>query len=83
MSDAATATSGATSHGTLPTRSRPDIDGLRAVAILLVVAYHAGSTTVAGGYVGVDVFFVVSGYLITGLLLREIDLTGTVSLRQF
>lgn len=62
---------------------RPDIDGLRAVSIGLVVAYHAGVDIVAGGYVGVDVFFVVSGYLITSLLIGEFERTGTVSLKQF
>jgi peptidoglycan/LPS O-acetylase OafA/YrhL len=50
---------------------RPDIEGLRGVAILLVVLFHAGVAAVAGGFVGVDVFFVLSGYFITGLLLRE------------
>lgn len=65
------------------TTYRPDIDGLRAVSIGLVVAYHAGVDAVAGGYVGVDVFLVVSGFLITGLLIAEFERTGTVSLRQF
>jgi peptidoglycan/LPS O-acetylase OafA/YrhL len=50
---------------------RPDIDGLRAVAILLVIAYHYFG--LPGGYVGVDVFFVISGYLITGMLLVDLD----------
>jgi peptidoglycan/LPS O-acetylase OafA/YrhL len=50
---------------------RPDIQGLRAVAVLLVVFYHAGLHALSGGYVGVDVFFVISGFVITGLLLRE------------
>lgn len=62
---------------------RPDIEGLRAVAIIVVLAYHAGLPGLRGGFVGVDVFFVLSGYLITSLLLREIDLTGRVSLRKF
>ena len=52
---------------------RPDIDGLRAVAILSVVAYHVGIPHVTGGFVGVDVFFVISGYLITSIIWREID----------
>ena len=52
-------------------RFRPDIQGIRALAVLLVVANHAGIPGFAGGYVGVDMFFVVSGYVITQLLLRE------------
>ncbi|MET9190551.1 acyltransferase, partial [Streptomyces tendae] len=62
---------------------RPDIQGLRAVAVGLVVLSHAGVAQVGGGYVGVDVFFVISGFLITSLLLRELATTGRVSLRSF
>jgi peptidoglycan/LPS O-acetylase OafA/YrhL len=51
---------------------RPDIDGLRAVAVLSVVLYHAGLPIFPGGYVGVDIFFVISGYLITRIIAREI-----------
>lgn len=50
---------------------RPDIDGLRAVAVIPVVLFHAGVSVFSGGYVGVDIFFVISGYLITGILLRD------------
>lgn len=52
-------------------RYRPDIEGLRAVAILPILLFHAGVTTMAGGFVGVDVFFVISGYLIASIILRE------------
>jgi peptidoglycan/LPS O-acetylase OafA/YrhL len=62
---------------------RPDIEGLRAVAVLAVLAYHAGVPGLRGGYVGVDVFFVISGFLITGLILRELERTGAVSLPAF
>jgi peptidoglycan/LPS O-acetylase OafA/YrhL len=62
---------------------RPDIEGLRAVAVLLVLAYHARVPGLTGGYTGVDVFFVVSGFLITGLIVRELESTGTVALGAF
>ncbi|MCL3817438.1 acyltransferase family protein [Aeromicrobium wangtongii] len=62
---------------------RPDIHGMRAVAVTLVVLYHCGVPVVRGGYVGVDVFFVISGFLITGHLVAEIDRTGTVSIPGF
>ena len=64
-------------------RLRRDIEGLRAVAVGLVLLYHAGIAVVPGGFVGVDVFFVVSGFLITGTLIREIEKTGRVSLASF
>ncbi|MFE3665599.1 acyltransferase family protein [Streptomyces sp. NPDC059164] len=62
---------------------RPDIEGLRAVAVLAVLAFHAGIPGAAGGFVGVDVFFVISGYLITGLLVREAITTGRIRLGAF
>ena len=62
---------------------RPDIEGLRAIAVLGVVMFHAAVPGIGGGYVGVDVFFVISGFLITGLLWREVSGTGTVRLRRF
>ena len=64
-------------------RFRPDVEGLRAVAVLLVVLYHAGVPRVTGGFVGVDVFFVISGFVITGLLLREQQGTGRTSIVHF
>ena len=62
---------------------RPDIEGLRAIAVVAVVLFHADMPGVGGGFVGVDVFFVISGFLITGLLWREVSTTGTVGLRRF
>ena len=64
-------------------RFRPDIEGLRAVAVVLVVLFHVGVPGLAGGYIGVDVLFVVSGFLLTSLMLREIGRTGTLSLVGF
>jgi peptidoglycan/LPS O-acetylase OafA/YrhL len=61
---------------------RPDVDGLRAVAVLAVVGFHAWPSHVPGGFVGVDVFFVISGFLITGLLLAAAQ-SGELSLRAF
>lgn len=61
---------------------RRDVDGLRAVAVVPVVLYHAGLTWTPGGFVGVDVFFVISGYLITSILVNDIT-TGKFSLLRF
>ena len=60
---------------------RPDIEGLRAVAILVVIAFHTGG--ISGGFIGVDVFFVISGFLITRLLWIELDATGRIDLMRF
>src|SRR5438034_635988 len=65
------------------TPHRADIQGLRALAVLLVVLAHAGVSFLPGGFVGVDVFFVLSGFLITGLLLAEARAHGSVSLLDF
>jgi peptidoglycan/LPS O-acetylase OafA/YrhL len=64
-------------------RFRPDVEGLRAVAIVLVVLYHAHAGLAPGGYVGVDVFFVISGFLITSQLLRELRTAGRISFLGF
>lgn len=61
---------------------RPDIDGLRALAVLLVVFYHFDPKLVTGGFIGVDIFFVISGYLITGIIAKGIE-AGTFSLTDF
>ena len=72
-------------EGTAPEdrRFRPDIEGLRAVAIVLVVLFHAGVPGVSGGFIGVDVFFVISGFVITGLLLRERRASGRTGFVAF
>jgi peptidoglycan/LPS O-acetylase OafA/YrhL len=62
---------------------RKDIEGLRGVAVLIVVAFHCGLRGFGGGFVGVDVFFTVSGYLITGLLVAEFQRTSSISLVDF
>ena len=61
---------------------RRDIDGLRAVSVLVVLFYHAGLTLFGGGYIGVDVFFVISGYLITSIIVRDIE-NGSFSIAKF
>jgi peptidoglycan/LPS O-acetylase OafA/YrhL len=61
----------------------PGLDGLRAIAVVAVMIYHADSSWLHGGFLGVEVFFVISGYLITLLLIAEFEGSGRVSLRQF
>jgi len=67
---------------------RPEIDGLRAIAIISVILYHLkinfeGHNIFAGGFIGVDIFFVISGYLITSLILKELEITGKFSFLHF
>jgi len=52
---------------------RREVDGLRALAILPVILFHAGFKTFSGGFIGVDIFFVISGYLITTILIKELN----------
>src|SRR5215204_6107660 len=61
----------------------PGLDGLRAIAVVAVMVYHASSDWLPGGFLGVDVFFVISGYLITLLLIAEHEKTGRVHLGHF
>jgi len=67
---------------------RPEIDGLRTIAVISVIVYHAkifigDKHILQGGFIGVDIFFVISGYLITSLILKELELTGKLSLKNF
>src|SRR5690606_36651006 len=61
---------------------RPDIDGLRAIAVLSVVTFHAFPTWIKGGFIGVDVFFVISGFLISTIIFESLD-KGTFSFAEF
>lgn len=69
--------------GPSPSSFRSELQGLRALAVGLVLLYHLWPDHISGGFVGVDVFFVVSGFLITGHLYRELSTSGTISLRKF
>lgn len=71
-------------HFSSPARSyRPEIDGLRAIAVLAVLFYHFGVPGFSGGFVGVDIFFVISGFLIGGILWFELEATGSLRLGDF
>ncbi|MCX7521664.1 acyltransferase family protein [Microbacterium sp. STN6] len=72
-----------TKAGGRPGSFRPEVQALRALAVALVVTYHLWPGALPGGYVGVDVFFVISGFLITGQLIREIDSSGSIRLVRF
>ena len=62
---------------------RADINGLRAIAVIAVVIFHFNSDWLSGGFAGVDVFFVISGYLITSIIYKELVTTGTFSFKHF
>jgi peptidoglycan/LPS O-acetylase OafA/YrhL len=66
-----------------PAHFLPHVQGLRAVAVILVVLYHFWPGRLSGGYIGVDIFFVISGFLITGQLARELERTGRIALPAF
>ncbi|HCG0623198.1 TPA: acyltransferase, partial [Pseudomonas aeruginosa] len=73
-------------HGELAVSSMkyiPGVDGLRSIAVMSVLLFHAGFSSLAGGFVGVDVFFVISGFLITQLIYKEISTTGTFDYHRF
>ena len=72
------------SAASVPVRKfRPDIEGLRAIAVVVVVLFHAGVPFLPGGYIGVDIFFVISGFLITTHLLSEVSRNGRIALAAF
>ncbi|MDQ1381579.1 MAG: hypothetical protein QOJ71_2298 [Actinomycetota bacterium] len=77
------ATSVDTAPRTAAHRYRPYLDGMRAIAVYLVVAFHAGLGLLSGGFIGVDIFFVLSGFLVTGILMRDLASTGHVRWRVF
>ncbi len=62
---------------------RPALDGLRSVAVYLVLLFHTGLASMGGGFIGVDLFFVLSGFLVSTVILSEIDKTGTVRIGRF
>ena len=62
---------------------QPGLDGLRAISVIAVIIYHAGFSWMSGGFLGVEVFFVVSGFLITMLLIEEHESSGAVNFRSF
>src|SRR4051812_24818470 len=62
---------------------RPDLDGLRTVAVYLVLLFHAGLTWFAGGFIGVDLFFCLSGFLVTSVLVTELQATGSLRVGRF
>ena len=67
---------------------RPEIDGVRAIAVVAVILYHAqisifGYQPFKGGFIGVDIFFVISGYLITSIILKELFANNTLSFKRF
>ncbi|MEY2848906.1 MAG: hypothetical protein RI885_1571 [Actinomycetota bacterium] len=83
MSEPRATATNQTAAASAPAHFEPHIQGLRAIAVLLVVVYHFYPGRLSGGYIGVDIFFVISGFLITGQLARELQRTGKVALPAF
>jgi peptidoglycan/LPS O-acetylase OafA/YrhL/PAS domain-containing protein len=82
MSEAPTCSTGSGRQHNEGLRYRPEIDGLRALAVISVILFHAGFQLFSGGFVGVDIFFVISGYLITAIILAELE-AGRFSIAKF
>lgn len=83
-SETAESTPASSSDGAHPSfQYRPSLDGLRGVAVLLVMVFHVGATSLRNGYVGVDAFFVLSGFLVTSILLTELSRSGSLRLSVF
>ena len=83
QADTGSPTAEAQSRRPTPKDFRPDIEGLRGFTLLAILGFHAEVPGVGGGFVGPDVFFIISGFVITGQLWREVSKTGTIKLRPF
>ena len=83
QADTGSATAEAQTRRPTPKDFRPDIEGLRGFTLLAILGFHAEVPGVGGGFVGPDVFFIISGFVITGQLWREVSKTGTIKLRPF
>ena len=81
QADTGSPTAEAQSRRPTPKDFRPDIEGLRGFTLLAILGFHAEVPGVGGGFVGPDVFFIISGFVITGQLWREVSKTGTIKLR--
>ena len=83
QADSVSATKEAHGQRPVPRDFRPDIEGLRGFTLLAILGFHTSMPGVSGGFVGPDIFFFISGFVITGALWREVSTTGTLALRKF